>query len=173
VAAFVSVYHGTVPLLVLSGEADDWVPPSNCLAFGKQLKPQPAVRDPHLFGVVHMFDAPSVNTLRMNEGHKMQYNYGPPATAMNGCGRSWTSGCAASWPRSSRTSRSWEPGPRVMCRSSSLTIYDEEMTAFCGIRFFNSHIPFHAHPAWSGMSDGPKTRPEGIHPVQTRTGRAA
>ena len=39
VAAFVSVYHGTVPLLVLSGEADDWVPPSNCLAFGKQLKP--------------------------------------------------------------------------------------------------------------------------------------
>jgi hypothetical protein len=36
---------------------------------------QPAVRDPHLFGVVHMFDAPSVNTLRMNEGHKMQYNY--------------------------------------------------------------------------------------------------
>jgi dienelactone hydrolase len=75
VAAFVSVYHGTVPLLVLSGEADDWVPPSNCLAFGKQLEAQPAVRDPHLFGVVHMFDAPSVNTLRMNEGHKMQYNY--------------------------------------------------------------------------------------------------
>jgi hypothetical protein len=57
-----------------------------------------------------------------------------------------------------------------MCRSSSLTIYDEETTAFCGIRFFNSHIPFHAHPAWSGMSDGPKTRPEGIHPVQTRSG---
>jgi dienelactone hydrolase len=66
--------HGSVPLLVLSGEADDWVPPSNCLAFGKQLTPtQPF--DIHIYpGAVHMFDDPALNAVQFNEGHKMQYD---------------------------------------------------------------------------------------------------
>jgi dienelactone hydrolase len=67
--------HGSVPLLVLSGEADDWVPPSNCLAFGKQLTPtQPF--EIHIYpGAVHMFDDPALNAVQFNEGHKMQYDY--------------------------------------------------------------------------------------------------
>jgi len=70
-----AAYHGTVPLLVLSGEADDWVPPSNCLAFGKQLKPNQPFEMHTYPGVVHMFDAPSVSAEQFNEGHKMQYDY--------------------------------------------------------------------------------------------------
>jgi len=67
--------HGSVPLLVLSGEADDWVPPSNCLAFGKQLKPNQPF-EIHIYpGAVHMFDATNVNALTINEGHKMRYDY--------------------------------------------------------------------------------------------------
>jgi dienelactone hydrolase len=67
--------HGTVPLLVLSGEADDWVPPSNCLAFGKQLKPDQPF-EIHIYpGAVHMFDSPSISAVEFNEGHKMQYDY--------------------------------------------------------------------------------------------------
>jgi dienelactone hydrolase len=70
--------HGSVPLLVLSGEADDWVPPSNCLAFGKQLKPNQPF-EIHIYpGVVHMFDSPSVDTMQIKEGHAMLYN---PAAA--------------------------------------------------------------------------------------------
>jgi dienelactone hydrolase len=68
--------HGSVPLLVLSGEADDWVPPANCLAFGKQLKPNQPFEIHTYPGAVHMFDAPTLNALQMNEGHKMQYDYG-------------------------------------------------------------------------------------------------
>jgi dienelactone hydrolase len=67
--------HGTVPLLVLSGEADDWVPPSNCLAFEKQLKPNQPFEIHTYPGVVHEFDEPSVNALQIKEGHKMQYDY--------------------------------------------------------------------------------------------------
>lgn len=67
--------HGTVPLLVLSGEADDWVPPSNCLAFAKQRKPNQPF-EIHIYpGAVHMFDSPSVNALQVNEGHKLQYDH--------------------------------------------------------------------------------------------------
>jgi dienelactone hydrolase len=67
--------HGSVPLLVLSGEADDWVPPSNCLAFGKRLKPDQAF-EIHIYpGALHMFDAPSIGTMQFNEGHKMQYDH--------------------------------------------------------------------------------------------------
>jgi dienelactone hydrolase len=67
--------HGSVPLLVLSGEADDWVPPSNCLAFGKQLKPDQPF-EIHIYpGAVHMFDSPSISAVEFNEGHKMQYDY--------------------------------------------------------------------------------------------------
>jgi len=66
--------HGSVPPLVLSGEADDWVQPSNCLAFGKQLKPNQPF-EIHIYpGAVHMFDAPNINGLQLNEGHKMQYD---------------------------------------------------------------------------------------------------
>jgi dienelactone hydrolase len=66
--------HGTMPLLVLSGEADDWVPPAGCLAFGKQLKPDQPF-EIHIYpGAVHMFDSPNVNAAQVNEGHKMQYD---------------------------------------------------------------------------------------------------
>jgi len=67
--------HGSVPLLVLSGEADDWVPPANCLAFGKQLKPNQPFEIHTYPGAVHMFDSPNLNALEINEGHKMQYDY--------------------------------------------------------------------------------------------------
>jgi dienelactone hydrolase len=67
--------HGSVPLLVLSGEADDWVPPSDCLAFGKQLKPNQPFEIHTYPGAVHMFDATNVNAAQVNEGHKVQYDH--------------------------------------------------------------------------------------------------
>ena len=66
---------GTVPLLVLSGEADDWVPPSSCLAFGKQLKSDQPFEIHTYLGAVHMFDATNVNAAQVNEGHKVQYDH--------------------------------------------------------------------------------------------------
>jgi dienelactone hydrolase len=67
--------HGSVPLLVLSGEADDWVPPSNCLAFGKQLKSNQPFEIHTYPGAVHMFDDSALNAAQFNEGHKMQYDH--------------------------------------------------------------------------------------------------
>jgi dienelactone hydrolase len=66
--------HGTVPLLVLSGEADDWVPPANCLAFGKQLKPNQPFEIHTYPGVVHAFDDPSINGLHFVGVYKVQYD---------------------------------------------------------------------------------------------------
>src|SRR5580658_3640698 len=66
--------HGSVPLLVLSGEADDWVPPAKCLVFGKQLKANQPFEIHTYPGAVHMFDSPNLNAPQFNEGHKMQYD---------------------------------------------------------------------------------------------------
>jgi dienelactone hydrolase len=61
--------------MVLSGDADDWVPPADCLAFGKQLKPNQPF-EIHIYpGAVHMFDNPNVNAAQVNEGYKMQYDH--------------------------------------------------------------------------------------------------
>jgi dienelactone hydrolase len=68
--------HGTVPLLALAGEADDWGPPAaNCRAFGARLKPNQPFEIHTYPGVVHAFDNPSVSAVQISEGHKMQYDY--------------------------------------------------------------------------------------------------
>jgi dienelactone hydrolase len=66
--------HGTVPLLVLSGEDDNWVPPANCLAFGKQLKPNQPFEMHTYPGVVHAFDDPSHSGLVFAGPYKVQYD---------------------------------------------------------------------------------------------------
>jgi len=66
--------HGTVPLLVLSGEDDNWVPPANCLAFGKQLKPNQPFEMHTYPGVVHAFDNRLLVHRTRQEGHPMQYD---------------------------------------------------------------------------------------------------
>jgi dienelactone hydrolase len=68
--------HGTVPLLALAGEADDWGSPAlNCRVFGGRLKPDQPFEIHTYPGVVHAFDSTSVNAMQINEGHKMQYDY--------------------------------------------------------------------------------------------------
>jgi dienelactone hydrolase len=63
--------HGTVPLLALAGEADDWgSSASNCRAFGGRLKPTQPFEIHTYPGVVHAFDNPSVSALQINEGHR-------------------------------------------------------------------------------------------------------
>jgi len=67
--------HGTVPLLVLVGEADDWdAPAEHCRAFGAQLTPnQPFLL--HTYpGVMHSFDDFTIPYLWYNEGHPLQYS---------------------------------------------------------------------------------------------------
>jgi dienelactone hydrolase len=69
--------HGTVPLLALAGEADDWGSPAkSCRAFGGGLKPDQPFEVYTYPGVVHAFDNPAGSALSINEGHKMQYDYG-------------------------------------------------------------------------------------------------
>jgi dienelactone hydrolase len=56
--------HGTVPLLVLVGEDDGWVPASGCLAFGKRLRPDQPFEIHTYPGAAHAFDDPLVNGAR-------------------------------------------------------------------------------------------------------------
>jgi len=72
--------HGTVPLLVLVGEADDWdYPAQHCRAFAAQLTPE----QPFLLygypGVVHEFDDSRAQRIQYSEGHPEQHD--APAAA--------------------------------------------------------------------------------------------
>jgi dienelactone hydrolase len=67
--------HGTVPLLALAGDADDWgQPAATCSAFGRAMKPNQPFEIHTYPGVVHAFDNPNLVNGTMNEGHRMQYN---------------------------------------------------------------------------------------------------
>lgn len=66
--------HGTVPLLVLAGEDDNWVPPSECLGFGKQLKPNQPFEIHTYPGVAHAFEDPSVTGQQFVGAYKVQYD---------------------------------------------------------------------------------------------------
>jgi dienelactone hydrolase len=53
--------HGTVPLLVLAGEADDWGHPAvRCRAFGQELQPGQPFEIYTYPGVTHAFDNPAM-----------------------------------------------------------------------------------------------------------------
>jgi dienelactone hydrolase len=66
--------HGTVPLLVLAGEADDWGDTARtCTEFSGHLRPdQPMVIKTYP-GVVHAFEYP-VPRQRMSAGHLLAYD---------------------------------------------------------------------------------------------------
>ena len=68
--------HGTVPLLALAGEDDNWADPARlCRAFGASLRPDQPFEIHTYPGAVHDFDNPRARALRYNEGHPTQYNY--------------------------------------------------------------------------------------------------
>jgi dienelactone hydrolase len=67
--------HGTVPLLALAGEADDWGNSARvCRAFGAKLRPDQPFEIHTYPDTVHAFDDP-MTTMRRNEGHMMGYNH--------------------------------------------------------------------------------------------------
>ncbi len=66
--------HGTVPLLVLAGEADDWGhPAARCRAFGLALKSGQPFEIYTYPGVTHAFDN-SAMVLTVSNAHPMEYN---------------------------------------------------------------------------------------------------
>jgi dienelactone hydrolase len=68
--------HGTVPLLVLVGEADDWgFPARGCRAFGAALTPGPIFEIHTYPGAVHSFDNMRAVQRSWNQGHPMQYDF--------------------------------------------------------------------------------------------------
>lgn len=68
--------HGTVPLLALAGEDDDWGSPAlTCRVFGGRLGPDQPFELHTYPGVVHAFDNSRVNGLTYSEGHAMEYNH--------------------------------------------------------------------------------------------------
>jgi dienelactone hydrolase len=68
--------HGTVPLLALAGEDDNWSDPARlCRSFGASLRPDQPFEIYTYPGAVHDFDNPHARALRFNEGHPTQYNY--------------------------------------------------------------------------------------------------
>ncbi len=67
--------HGTVPLLVLAGELDNWGDPAReCREFGAQLMPNQNFQIHTYPRVVHDFDKEYQRGVRYSEGHPMQYN---------------------------------------------------------------------------------------------------
>jgi len=67
--------HGTVPLLVLVGEADNWDDPARrCEEFGAQLTPDQNFQIHTYPGAVHDFDNESLQALHYSEGHPLQYD---------------------------------------------------------------------------------------------------
>ena len=64
--------HGTVPLLALKGDADDWPPLAPCLAFRDRLRPDQPFELVSYRGVFHAFDVPGTYTL--NLGHRLAYD---------------------------------------------------------------------------------------------------
>lgn len=72
--------HGTVPLLALAGEADDWGHPAqSCRLLLSRMKPNQVVEVYTYPGVVHAFDNPNQINRVLVEGHPLEYN--PPAAA--------------------------------------------------------------------------------------------
>jgi dienelactone hydrolase len=68
--------HGTVPLLALAGEADTWgMPAQTCQAFARTMRADQPFEVHTYPGVVHAFENPLLDSLRMNEGHPMLYNH--------------------------------------------------------------------------------------------------
>jgi dienelactone hydrolase len=68
--------HGTVPLLALAGEDDNWADPARlCRTFGASLRPDQPFEIYTYPGAVHDFDNPRARALRYNQGHPTQYNY--------------------------------------------------------------------------------------------------
>ncbi len=67
--------QGTVPLLVLAGEADDWGKPAlTCRTFGRALRPDQPFEIHTYPGVVHGFDNPRQDLVRLVEGHALLYD---------------------------------------------------------------------------------------------------
>ncbi len=68
--------HGTVPLLALAGEDDDWSEPAlTCRVFGGRLRADQPFELHTYPGVVHAFDNSRVNGRTYSEGHAMEYNH--------------------------------------------------------------------------------------------------
>lgn len=66
--------HGNVPLLVLSGELDDWGNPADrCRAFGKALQPGQVFEIRTYPGVFHAFENPNI-TRAVVDDHVLEYN---------------------------------------------------------------------------------------------------
>jgi dienelactone hydrolase len=67
--------HGTVPLLVLAGDDDNWGNPAkSCTALGTMVGPDQPF-ELHVYpGVVHAFDNPALIGRRFSQGHPMQYD---------------------------------------------------------------------------------------------------
>ena len=66
--------HGSVPLLVLAGEADDWGHPAErCRAYGQDLRPDQPFELHTYPGVYHSFDGGST-TQAVHAGHIVQHN---------------------------------------------------------------------------------------------------
>ena len=71
--------HGSVPLLVLVGEADDWGhPAARCQAYGKALQPGQVFELHSYPGAYHAFDNPDM-VRTVSNSHIMEYN--PEAAA--------------------------------------------------------------------------------------------
>ena len=68
--------HGTVPLLALAGDDDDWGNPAlSCRGFGGRLGPDQPFELHTYPGVVHSFDNSRVNGRTIVEGHALQYDH--------------------------------------------------------------------------------------------------
>jgi dienelactone hydrolase len=66
--------HGSVPLLVLAGEADDWGDPaSRCRTYGKALRPDQPFEIHTYPGVFHAFDGGGA-TKTIHTGHVLAYD---------------------------------------------------------------------------------------------------
>lgn len=67
--------HGTVPLLVLAGDADTWGnPAAGCTRFGEQLRSNQPFEIKIYPGAVHAFDNPNLRNGTVNQGHPLRYD---------------------------------------------------------------------------------------------------
>jgi dienelactone hydrolase len=68
--------HGTVPLLALAGEADNWGNPAKtCAEFQKALAPDQPMELQIYPGVVHSFDNDMLTRATSEFGHPLKYDY--------------------------------------------------------------------------------------------------
>jgi dienelactone hydrolase len=69
-------FHGTTPLLALSGDADNWGnPAATCKDFKAALRPNQAMESHVYEDVVHSFDNPDITPRRVVLGHPAQYDW--------------------------------------------------------------------------------------------------